>query len=65
MSRVRTEFERMNVQEPAAGIISEFCQFIVQNKAWWIVPIVAVMAAFGALIVLSGTGLAPFIYTIF
>ena len=65
MSRVRTEFERMNVQETEAGIVSEFCQFIVQNKAWWMAPIMVVMAAFGALIVLASTGLAPFIYTIF
>jgi len=35
------------------------------NKKWWLVPIIAVLLIFGLLILLSSTGVAPFIYTVF
>lgn len=59
-----SDFERLN-QQASAGLITEFWQFIRENKAWWMVPILLVLSLFGALVVLAGTGLAPFIYTIF
>jgi len=64
MSQFRTEFEQLNHQ-PSQGLAAEFWQFIKENKAWWMVPILLVLACFGALVVLAGTGLAPFIYTMF
>jgi hypothetical protein len=36
------------------------------RKKWWLVPVILVMLAVGALIVFAqGSVLAPFIYTIF
>jgi hypothetical protein len=36
------------------------------NKKWWLLPLLVTLLAFGLLIFLSsGTGLAPFIYTLF
>jgi hypothetical protein len=35
------------------------------NKKWWLVPIIAMLLMFGLLILLSSTGVAPFIYTLF
>lgn len=64
MTQLRTEFEKLN-QQPDSNLISEFWQFMKANKAWWMMPILLVLAAFGVLIVLAGTGLAPFIYTLF
>jgi len=38
---------------------------IRQHRKYWLVPIVAVLLIFGLLVVLSGTAVAPFIYTLF
>ncbi len=43
----------------------EFLLFIVENKAWWMIPIVVAIALVGLLVVLGSTGAAPFIYTLF
>jgi hypothetical protein len=40
--------------------------FFATRKKFWLLPIVAVLLAFGILIVMtSGTAIAPFIYTLF
>ena len=52
-------------QEAAPGIIREFVDFLLQNKKWWLTPIIISLLLIGALILLSGTVAAPFIYTLF
>ncbi len=47
------------------SLISEFWAFMLQNKKWWLMPLVLVMLAMGVLIFLGGTAAAPFIYTLF
>ena len=48
------------------GFISELWMFIRERKKFWLLPIIAMMAIFGGLIILSqGSAIAPFIYTIF
>ncbi|MCI0651545.1 MAG: DUF5989 family protein [Planctomycetes bacterium] len=47
------------------GIVREFFDFLADNKKWWLLPIVLVLLLIGILIILGGTGLAPFIYTLF
>jgi len=37
----------------------------MENKKWWLVPILLVFVLLGVLIVLGGTSAAPFIYTLF
>ncbi len=40
--------------------------FLSQRKKFWLLPIILILLAFGALIVLSsGSAIAPFIYTLF
>ena len=40
--------------------------FLRQRKKFWLLPVIAVLVSFGALIVLtSGSAIAPFIYTLF
>ena len=47
-------------------ILLEFCEFLKERKKYWLLPVIIVLALFGALIVLSqGSAVAPFIYTIF
>jgi hypothetical protein len=50
---------------PRTGLVRELTAFLWANKAWWLVPIVLVLVLFGALVVLGGSGVAPFIYTLF
>ena len=50
---------------PQTGIVREFWDFLLHNKKWWLTPIVLVLLVVGALVLLSGTAAAPFIYTLF
>jgi hypothetical protein len=46
--------------------IKEFFEFLKVRKKYWLFPIIIVLALFGALIVLvEGSAVAPFIYTLF
>jgi len=60
-----TEFEKAAAQQGRAGLLRELWGFLRQNKKWWLLPILITLLIFGVLILLAGTGLAPFIYTIF
>ncbi len=59
------EFEQAAAEEGQGGFLKELWGFIRTNKKWWLLPLIIVMLIFGALLLLSGTGLAPFIYTLF
>ena len=48
-----------------SSLPAEFWQFIVHNKKWWLIPIVAVLFLFGVLMLLGSTAAAPFIYSLF
>jgi hypothetical protein len=43
----------------------ELFMFLRESRKWYLIPIVAVILAMSLLIVLAGTGAAPFIYTLF
>ena len=47
------------------GLLREFWDFLKHNKKWWLLPILVCLLLLGVLLVLGGTGLAPFLYTIF
>ncbi len=59
-----SDFERA-AEEKQMGFFTEFWCFIKDNKLWWITPIVLVLLLFGVLVILGGTGVAPFVYTLF
>ena len=54
-----------HARAPRKGFLNELWAFLRANKAWWLLPIIIVLVLFGALVVLGGTGVAPFIYTLF
>jgi len=60
----RTAFEVAGEGAPPS-LLREFRDFIFENKKWWLIPILLVMSLVGLLVVLSSTGAAPFIYTLF
>ena len=47
------------------SLVREVWEFLRVTKKWWLLPIVIVLALFGALVLMSGTAAAPFIYTLF
>jgi hypothetical protein len=55
--------EQARQQRP--GLVAELVDFLRNNKKWWLTPIILVLLLVGALIMLSGTAAAPFIYTLF
>ena len=59
-----SEFAREADTAPP-GILREFGDFLLNNKKWWLTPIILVLLLFGLLIILAGSGAAPFIYTLF
>jgi hypothetical protein len=52
-------------EDRGPGILGELWAFITHNKKWWLTPILLMLLLLGVLIVLGGTGAAPFIYTLF
>ena len=60
----RESFERQ-ASEQSVGLFAEFWEFFLTNKKWWMIPIVVVLLMLAGLVLLSGTALAPFIYTLF
>jgi hypothetical protein len=49
-----------------SSLIHELWLFMRVRKKWWLLPIIVVLVAVGALLVFAqGSALAPFIYTIF
>lgn len=61
-----TEFEKAAAQHPGrGGIFRDLWGFLKGTKKWWLLPIIALLLIFALLVFLSGTGLAPFIYTLF
>ena len=52
-------------QHSQLSLVQEFWLFIVENKAWWLVPILFVLLLVGLLAVFSSTAPVPFIYTFY
>ena len=57
------DFARQAEERPP-GLVAEFWDFLIHNKKWWLTPIVLVLLLLGVLILLSGSPVAPFIYTL-
>lgn len=48
------------------GLLTELWAFMKERKKFWLLPVILVMIAVGALLVFAqGSALAPFIYTVF
>jgi hypothetical protein len=58
------DFEHLAAQE-SSGFVGEFVHFLLHNKKWWLTPLILILLLVGVLVILGGTALAPFIYTLF
>lgn len=62
-----SEFERhaARAQKRTAGPVTEFWYFLRRSGKWWMAPILLALLTVGALLVVSGSAVAPLIYAIF
>ena len=60
----KIEFEKAG-KNLKVGFLAEIVGFLKTNKRWWLTPIVLCLLLLGLLLILGGTGAAPFIYTLF
>jgi hypothetical protein len=60
----KSTFEQ-EAEGKSRGILTEYKDFLLHNKKWWLIPIVVALLLVGVLVVLGSTAAAPFIYTLF
>jgi hypothetical protein len=60
-----TEFERAGGEPASESFLGEMFDFLKHNKKWWLLPIFVILVLFGLLMLMSGSAIAPFIYTLF
>lgn len=62
----QTEAEQFDqlAEEEQVGLVREFLDFALENKKWWLIPIMLVLLLVAAFIFISGTA-GPFIYPLF
>ena len=61
---VKSKFES-EAEMPQRGFLGEIWEMLKHNKKYYLIPLVAILLIFGAIIILGGTAAAPFIYTLF
>ena len=65
MSTEKPTSEKSTFRDQAAGkqrgALAEFVDFVAHNKKWWLTPILVLLILIGVLVVLGGSGVAPFI----
>jgi hypothetical protein len=63
-NKTKTKFTEVKTGREK-GVIAEFAGLLMENKKYWMLPIILLLLAFGVLVILSGSSAAPFIYTLF
>ena len=58
------EFARQ-AQAKETGLIRDLLDFLRQTRKWWLAPAILLLLFVGALVILGGSVVAPFIYTLF
>ena len=49
-------------EQQSPGIAREFWDFLKNNKKWWLLPILLILALLFILVLINGSPLAPLIY---
>jgi Family of unknown function (DUF5989) len=47
------------------GFFSEYLYLLRKTGKWWLLPMIVILLGLGAMMILSSTAAAPFIYTLF
>ena len=64
MALEKNAFQQAGLQGRST-LLGEFAGFVLNNKKWWMVPLLVVFLLFAVLMFLASSGAAPFIYTLF
>jgi hypothetical protein len=62
--RAEDEFRQL-AEHSQPSVVRELWDFLRENKAWWLTPIVIVLLLISVLVILGASGAAPLIYTLF
>lgn len=62
--KIQKAFDQQAKEKPQ-GLGAELWHFIRHNKKWWLTPVIVLLLLASVLIVLGGSGVAPFIYSLF
>lgn len=58
------DFER-EAERRRTSFAAELWDFMRHNKKWWLTPIILILVLMAVLVVLGGSGAAPFLYPLF
>lgn len=62
--REPSDFEAA-ASQPPRGLLREYLDLLRYHKKYWLAPIIIILLAIGAILVIGGTAAAPLIYAIF
>jgi len=62
---MENDFERIARSQRETSFLRELFALMRHQRKYWLMPILIVLLLFGLLVSLSGTAVAPFIYTLF
>jgi hypothetical protein len=63
--KVSVDNERLLSEARDPGFLSDMWDFMRTSRKWWMLPMLAMLILLSALLVLSHTAAAPFIYSLF
>ena len=52
-------------KETNRGLLCELWKMLMENKKYWMIPIILTLLLFGLLVIIGSSSSAPFIYTLF
>lgn len=62
---ISDDFKELASSRSTANVFSDFWHLVRKTRKWWLVPVLLLLLMIGGLLILGGTPLAPFIYTLF
>ena len=62
---IQGEEFKTHAAKKRTSLPGELWGFLKHRKKWWLLPILVALAILGAVVLLGGTTLAPFIYPLF
>lgn len=63
-NKPQNEFEQAGL-EKELSLVQEFLVFLIEERKWWLTPVLLALGLAGLMVALGSTGVAPFIYTLF
>jgi hypothetical protein len=58
-------WNNLDAHPPRTSLVAELWAFLGHTRKWWLLPVLFVLLLLSALLALSGTAAAPFLYTLF